>query len=76
MSVPRGKQTWHVRVTYDLTAEEDARNQAPEIVETEVAVPALPNRRDGYIEFHFLPGRKIDARWAAYPTMPRMRDGG
>ncbi|ABK10124.1 conserved hypothetical protein [Burkholderia cenocepacia HI2424] len=76
MSVPRGKQTWHVRVTYDLTAEEDARNQAPEIVETEVAVPALPNRRDGYIEFRFLPGRKIDARWAAYPTMPRMRDGG
>ncbi|QND98179.1 DUF3304 domain-containing protein [Burkholderia cenocepacia] len=44
MSVPRGKQTWHVRVTYDLTPEEDARNQAPEIVETEVAVPALPNR--------------------------------
>ncbi len=76
MSVPRGKKTWHVRITYDLTPEEDARNQAPDIVETDVAVPALPNRRDGYIEFHFLPDRKIDARWVAYPTMPRMRAAG
>ncbi|AXF25286.1 hypothetical protein CUJ89_30575 [Burkholderia pyrrocinia] len=71
MAVPRGTKTWHLKVTYDLTPEEDAKNLSPEIYETEIAVPKLPNKRDGYIEFHFLPDRKIEAKWVEYPTGPR-----
>jgi len=71
MDVPRNKKTWHLKVTYDLTPEEDAKNLSPEIYETDIAVPQLPNKRDGYIEFRFLPGRKIEAQWVDYPTGPR-----
>ncbi|OXI95248.1 MULTISPECIES: DUF3304 domain-containing protein [Burkholderia] len=71
MAVPRGTKAWHLKVTYDLTPEEDARNLSPEIYETEVAVPKLPNKHDGYIEFHFLPDRKIEAKWVEYPPDPR-----
>lgn len=71
MEVLRDKKTWHFKVTYDLTPEEDARNLSPEIYETDIAVPKLPTKRDGYIAFHFLPDRKIEARWVEYPTGPR-----
>ena len=47
-------------------------NMTPEICETDIAVPQLPNKRDGYIGFHFLPGRQIEAQGVAYPTMPRV----
>jgi len=50
MEVPRNKKTWHLKVTYDLTPEEDAKNMSPEIYETDIAVPELPDKRDGYIE--------------------------
>ncbi|WP_419689846.1 DUF3304 domain-containing protein [Burkholderia theae] len=70
MEVPRYKKTWHVKVTYDLTPEEDAKNLSPEIYETDITVPKLPNKRDGFIEFHFLPDRKIEAQWVEYPTGP------
>ncbi|QTD94271.1 DUF3304 domain-containing protein [Burkholderia anthina] len=76
MEVPRNKKTWHLEITYDLTPDEDAKNMSPEIYETDIAVPQLPNKRDGYIEFHFLPDRKIEAQWVEYPTMPRMRAAG
>nr|WP_175801967.1 DUF3304 domain-containing protein [Burkholderia anthina] len=76
MEVPRGKKTWHHKITYDLTPDEDAKHMSPEIYETDIAVPQLPNKRDGYIEFHFLPDRKIEAQWVEYPTMPRMRATG
>ncbi|KVF73197.1 hypothetical protein WS75_18420 [Burkholderia sp. FL-7-2-10-S1-D7] len=36
-----------------------------------IAVPKLPTKRDGYIAFHFLPDRKIEAQWVEYPTGPR-----
>lgn len=71
MNVPRNKKTWHLKVTYDLTPEEDAKNLSPETYETDIAVPQLSNKHDGYIEFHFLPGRKIEAQWVDYPTGPR-----
>ncbi|MDR0241489.1 MAG: DUF3304 domain-containing protein [Burkholderia sp.] len=68
MEVPRSKKAWHIKVTYDLTPEEDAKNLSPEVYETDIAVPKLPNKREGYIEFHFLPERKIDAKWVEYRT--------
>ncbi|WP_322040598.1 DUF3304 domain-containing protein [Burkholderia diffusa] len=68
MQVPRNKQTWHLKVTYDLTPEEDAKNLSPEIYETNITVPKLPNKRDGYIEFRFLPDRKIEDQWVECPT--------
>jgi len=71
MEVPPSKKTWHLKVTYDLTPEEDAKNLSPEIYETDIAVPKLPNKRDGYIEFHFLSDRRIEAKWVEYPTDQR-----
>jgi len=71
MTVPRNKKIWHLKITYDLMPEEDARNLSPEIYETDIAVPRLPDKHDGYIEFHFLPDRKIEAQWVDYPTGPR-----
>lgn len=53
MAVPRDKKTWHLQITYDLTPDEDAKNMSPEIYETDIAVPQLPSKRDGYIELHF-----------------------
>ncbi|WP_174909995.1 DUF3304 domain-containing protein [Burkholderia diffusa] len=71
MQVPRNKKTWHLKITYDLTPEEVAKNLSPEIYETDIAIPKLPTKRDGYIAFHFLPDRKIEAQWVEYPTSPR-----
>jgi len=71
MKVSPNKKTWHLKITYDLTPEEDAKNMSPKIYETDIAVPQLPDKHDGYIEFHFLPDRKIDAQWVDYPTGPR-----
>lgn len=42
-----------------------------DVDETDIPVPSLPNKHDGSIEFHFLPDRKIEAKWVEYPTDPR-----
>ncbi|WP_322025794.1 hypothetical protein [Burkholderia sp. BCC1977] len=71
MAVPSGTKTWHIKITYDLPPEEDARNLSPQVYETDIAVPTLPNRHDGFIEFHFLPDRRIEAEWGEYPATLR-----
>ncbi|MDR0241490.1 MAG: DUF3304 domain-containing protein [Burkholderia sp.] len=70
MDVPRGKKTWHLKIKYELTQEQYRNGLPNEVYETDIAVPKLPNQRDGYIEFHFLPDRKIEAKWVEYPTDP------
>ncbi|RQS19239.1 DUF3304 domain-containing protein [Burkholderia sp. Bp8992] len=63
MDVPRGKKTWHIKIIYDLTKDEAQKNVPNEVYETDIPVPPLPNKHGGYIAFHFLPDRKIEAQW-------------
>jgi len=71
MEVPRDKKTWHIKLRYELTPEQYRNNLPNDVFETVIAIPPLPDKHDGYIEFHFLPGRKIEAQWVDYPTGPR-----
>jgi hypothetical protein len=68
--VPRGKKTWHIKLEYELTQEQYKKNLPSDVFETDIAIPSLPNKHDGYIEFFFLPKQKIEARWAERPTDP------
>ncbi|WP_244138147.1 DUF3304 domain-containing protein [Burkholderia vietnamiensis] len=70
LDIPKNLKTLHMKVVLDLTQEQDEKNLAPESYETDIPVPQLPNKHDGYIEFHFLPGRKIEAKWVRFPTTP------
>ena len=72
MSVPRNRKTWHIKIVYELTQEQYKKNLPNDVYETEIPVPSLPNKHDGYIEFHFLPDRKIDAQWVELPTKPHI----
>ncbi|WP_175835517.1 DUF3304 domain-containing protein [Burkholderia anthina] len=73
MEVPRGKKIWHIKIEYELTQAQYKNNLPSDVYETDIPVPVLPNKSQGYIEFHFLPDRKIEAKWVEYPTMPRVR---
>ncbi|VWM11623.1 DUF3304 domain-containing protein [Burkholderia lata] len=70
MDVPRDKKTWHIKLEYELTQEQYKKNLPSDVFETDIAIPPLPDKHDGYIEFYFLPQQKIEARWAKLPTDP------
>ncbi|VWD22149.1 lipoprotein [Burkholderia lata] len=72
MSVPRDRKTWHIKIHYELTQEQYAKDLPDDVYETDIPIPALPDKHDGYIEFHFFPGRKIEAQWVSYPIGPRI----
>ncbi|WP_232464953.1 DUF3304 domain-containing protein [Burkholderia ubonensis] len=72
LDIPRHAKTLHIKVVLDLTQEQDEKNLAPEAYETDIPVPNLPNKHKGYIEFHFLPERKIEAKWVEFPTTPHI----
>ncbi|WP_322084633.1 DUF3304 domain-containing protein [Burkholderia sp. BCC1972] len=71
VEVPRGKRTWHIKLEYELTQEQYKNNLPGDVYETDIAIPPLPDKHGGYIEFYFRPDRRIEARWAAAPTDPR-----
>ncbi|WP_027797871.1 DUF3304 domain-containing protein [Paraburkholderia acidipaludis] len=72
LDIPKRAKTLHIKVVLDLTQEQDEKNLPPETYETDIPVPELPNKHDGYIELHFLPGRKIEAKWVEFPTTPNI----
>lgn len=47
-----------IKVKLGLTLDQYDKNLPNDTYETDIPVPELPNKRDGYIEFHFLPGKK------------------
>ncbi|WP_321859997.1 DUF3304 domain-containing protein [Burkholderia cenocepacia] len=71
MEVPREKKIWQVKIMYELTQDQYKNNLPFDVYETDIPVPALPRKSQGYIEFHFLPNRKIEAKWVESPTDPR-----
>jgi hypothetical protein len=72
LDIPKYAKTLRIKVVLDLTQEQDEKNLPPETYETDIPVPELPNKHDGYIEFHFLPERKIEAKWVDFPTAPNI----
>ena len=72
LGIRKRAKTLHIKVILDLTQEQDDKNLAPEKYEIDIPVPDLPNKRDGYIELHFLPNRKIEAKWVVFPATPHI----
>jgi len=68
MSVPQNGKTWHIKIVYELTQEQYKKDLPNDVYEADIPVPPLLNKHDGYIEFHFLPDRRIEALWVKYPT--------
>ncbi|QXE07349.1 DUF3304 domain-containing protein (plasmid) [Paraburkholderia sprentiae WSM5005] len=72
LDIPKRAKTLHIKVVLGLTWDQYNKNLPNDTYETDIAVPELPNKRDGYIEFHFLPERKIEAKWVDFPTTPHI----
>lgn len=74
LSIPKATMTFHIKVEYDLTREQYIKDLPGDVFETDIPVPPLKNKHDGFIEFHFLPQRKIEASWVSFPTTPNIPD--
>ena len=72
LDIPKRAKILHIKVELDLTEEQDAKNLPPDVFETDIPVPSLPNKHDGFIEFHFLPNHKVEALWVSFPTTPHI----
>ncbi|WP_114717950.1 DUF3304 domain-containing protein [Trinickia caryophylli] len=72
LDIPKHAKTLHIKVALGLTWEQFDKNLPNETYETDIPVPELANKHEGYIEFHFLPGRKIEAKWVDFPTTPHI----
>ena len=70
MEIPRRTKDLHIKVVYELTKEQYEKNLPHDTFETDIPVPPLPNKHDGYIEFHFLPKQRVEAKWVDFPTKP------
>lgn len=70
LNIPRAAKTLHVKIVYELTKEQYEKKQPNDRFETDIPVPPLPNKHDGYLEIHFLPKQRIEAKWVEFPTKP------
>lgn len=68
--IPKSTKTFHVKVELDLTREQYVKDLPGDTFETDIPVPPLKNKHDGFIEFHFLPHQKVEASWVKFPTTP------
>jgi len=69
-TIPENAKTLHIKVGLGLTQEQYDKDLPNDTFETDIPVPKLPNKHHGYIEVHFLPERKIEAKWVNFPTKP------
>jgi len=72
IDLPKHAKTLHIKVELELTEEQDAKNLPPDTFETDIPMPSLPNKHDGFIEFHFLPHQRVEAAWVSFPTIPHI----
>ncbi|WP_321878163.1 DUF3304 domain-containing protein [Paraburkholderia bannensis] len=70
MGIPKNTKTFHVKVELDLTREQYLKDLPHDTFETDIPVPPLTNKHDGFIEFHFLPKQRVEAAWVNFPTTP------
>ncbi|WP_081078748.1 DUF3304 domain-containing protein [Burkholderia pseudomultivorans] len=72
LEIPKRAKTLHIKIVYGWTEDQYEKRSARDIFETDIPMPDLPNKRDGYIEIHFLQDRKIEAKWVEFPTTPHI----
>lgn len=72
LAISKAAKTMHFKVTLGLTQEQYEKNLPNDTFETDIPVPALPNKRSGYIEVHFLPNHHIEVKWVDFPTTPHI----
>lgn len=70
LGIPEHAKILHIKVELELTEEQDAKNLPPDTFKTDIPVPPLPDKHDGFIEFHFLPNHRVEASWVAFPAAP------
>ncbi|WP_321886846.1 DUF3304 domain-containing protein [Paraburkholderia bannensis] len=71
-SIPKNEKNLHVKVELEWTQAQYLANAPHDTFETDVPVPPLKNKHDGFIEFHFLPNRRVEAAWVNFPTTPNI----
>ncbi|WP_080414308.1 DUF3304 domain-containing protein [Burkholderia ubonensis] len=72
LEIPKRAKTLRIKIVYGWTEEQYEKRSPRDMFETDIPVPDLPNKRDGYIEIHFLQDRKIEAKWVESPTTPHI----
>ena len=70
LAIPKRAKTLHIEVELEWTKEQYEKNSPHETFEANIPVPVLENKHDGFIEFHFLPQQRIEAKWVDFPAMP------
>jgi len=71
-TIPEKAKTLHFKVALGLTQEQYDKDLPNDTFETDIPVPELQDKHRGYIEVHFLPERKIEAKWVDFPTTPHI----
>jgi hypothetical protein len=74
LAIPKNAETLHVKVELEWTKEQYEKRSPHDTFETDIPVPPLPNKHDGFIEFHFLPHQRVAAEWVSFPTTPHIPD--
>jgi hypothetical protein len=69
-SIPKHTKQLHVKVELEWTKAQYLADAPHDTFETDIPVPPLKNKHDGFIEFHFLPNRRVEAAWVNFPTNP------
>ncbi len=71
-SIPKNEKNLHIKVELEWTKAQYLANAPHDTYETDVPVPPLTNKHDGFIEFHFMPHQKVEAAWVNFPTRPNI----
>lgn len=72
LRIPQHAKTLHVTVELEWTEEQYEKRSPHDTFETDIPVPPLKNKHDGFIEFHFMPHQKVEAAWVNFPTRPNI----
>ena len=72
LAIPERAKTLHIKVELGLTEDQYEKNLPNDTYETDIPVPTLADKHDGFIEFHFLAHRHIEAAWVSFPTKPHI----
>jgi len=72
LEISKSEKTLHIKVMLGLTQLQFDKNFPNDTFETDLPMPNLPNKHDGYVEVHFLSHRKIQAKWVELPTKPHV----
>lgn len=70
--IPKNEKTLHIEVELEWTKEQYEKHLPHDTFETDIPVPPLPNKHDGFLEFHFLPNHRVEVSWVSFPTTPNI----